>query len=188
MYDHRVGFHRSVVRVWDNPSGSAVVACLNAAARTRRAARAVQGDVLSVWQVLHGTPSAPLISAQRGARFDEHCTSNVFINNKLRQRYSRSTRWLVQWPGVPTDASGFVPLSMAEVGLSETHTLRAIGPSRDLQDANRHPSTSHSTGERAFAGLPFTAPRCSGAGPGPRAPRQTGSPASAVRARSPCRD
>ena len=92
MYDHRVGFHRCVVRVWYNPSGSAVVACLNAAARTRRAERAVQGDILSVWQVLHGTPSAPLISAQRGARFDDHCTSNVFINNKLRQRYSRFMR------------------------------------------------------------------------------------------------
>jgi hypothetical protein len=43
---------------------------------------------LSVWQVLHGTPSAQRISAQRVARFDGHCTSNLFINNKLRQRYS----------------------------------------------------------------------------------------------------
>jgi hypothetical protein len=45
------------------PSGSAVVTCLNATARTRRAERAVQSDVLSVWQVLHGTPSALRISA-----------------------------------------------------------------------------------------------------------------------------
>ena len=30
------------------PSGSAVVTCLNAPARTRRAERAVQGDVVSV--------------------------------------------------------------------------------------------------------------------------------------------
>jgi hypothetical protein len=86
---HRVGLHRCVVREWDNPSGSAVVTCLHAAARTRRAARAVQGDVLSVWQVLHGTPSAPLISAQRVARFDDRSAHNLLINNKLRQRYSR---------------------------------------------------------------------------------------------------
>ena len=72
------------------PSGSAVVTCLNATARTRRAERAVQSDVLSVWQLLHGTPSAPRISAQRVARFDDHCTSNLFINNKLHPRYSRS--------------------------------------------------------------------------------------------------
>jgi hypothetical protein len=71
------------------PSGSAVVTCLNATARTRRAERAIQSDVLSVWQVLHGTPSVPRISAQRIAQFDDHCTSNLFINNKLRQRYSR---------------------------------------------------------------------------------------------------
>ena len=71
------------------PSGSAVVTCLNATARTRRAERAVQSDVLSVWQVLHGMPSALRISAQRVARFDDHCTSNLLINNKLRQRYSR---------------------------------------------------------------------------------------------------
>jgi hypothetical protein len=89
MCDRRVVLHRCVVREWCHPSGSAVVTCLIATARTRRAARAVQGDVLSVWQVLHGTLSTPLISAQRVARFDDHCTSNLFINNKLRQRYSR---------------------------------------------------------------------------------------------------
>src|SRR5712691_5590264 len=44
--------HRCVVRAWCNPSGSTVATCLNAVARTRRAARAVQGDVVSVWQVL----------------------------------------------------------------------------------------------------------------------------------------
>src|SRR5215510_12802638 len=72
MCDHRVGFHRCVVRQWYNPSGAAVVTCLNATARTRRAERVVQSDVLAVWQVLHGTPSAPLISAQRVARFENH--------------------------------------------------------------------------------------------------------------------
>jgi hypothetical protein len=89
LCDPRVGFHRCVGREWYNPSGSAAVTCLNATARTRRAERVVQSDVLSVWQVLHGTPSAPRISAQRVARFDDHCSSNLFINNKLRQRYSR---------------------------------------------------------------------------------------------------
>jgi hypothetical protein len=90
MCDRRAVLHRCVVREWCYPSGSAVVTCLIATARTRRAARAVQGDVLSVWQILHGTLSTPLISAQRVARFDDHCTSNLFINNKLHQRYSRS--------------------------------------------------------------------------------------------------
>ena len=90
MCDHRVVLHRCVVREWCNPPGSTVATCLNAAARTLRAARAVQGDVLSVWQVLHGTPSAPPIPAQRVARFDDHCTRNCLLKNKLRQRYSRS--------------------------------------------------------------------------------------------------
>jgi len=89
MCAHRVVLHRCVVREWCSPSGSAVATCLNAAARTRRAACAVQGDVLSVWQVLHGTPSAPPIPAQRVARFDDHCTHNCLLKNKLRQRYSR---------------------------------------------------------------------------------------------------
>ena len=89
MCDHRVVLHRCVVREWCTPSGSAVAPCLHAAARTRRAARAVKGDVLSVWQVLHETPSAPPIPAQRVARFDDHCTRNCLLQNKLRQRYSR---------------------------------------------------------------------------------------------------
>ena len=59
MCDHRVVLHRCMVREWCHPSGSTVATCLNAVARTRWAARAVQGDVLSVWPVLHGTPSAP---------------------------------------------------------------------------------------------------------------------------------
>src|SRR5712691_6236139 len=98
MCDHRVVLHRCVVREWCNPSGSTVATCLNAAARTLRAARAVQGDVLSVWQVLHGTPSAPPIPAQRVARFDDHCTRNCLLQNKLRQRYSRSICQRALWP------------------------------------------------------------------------------------------
>ena len=89
MCDHRVVRHRCVVREWDNPSGSAEVTWLNAAARLLRAERAVQGDVLSVWQVLHGTLSVPLISAHRVARFDDHFTLNLSINKRLCQRYSR---------------------------------------------------------------------------------------------------
>ena len=81
MGDHKVGLPRCVGRTWYTPSGAAVVTCLHATARTRRAARAVQGDVLSVWQVLHEAPSASLIAAQRVARFDDHCTSNLCINN-----------------------------------------------------------------------------------------------------------
>src|SRR2546428_11590793 len=89
MCDHRVVLHRCVVREWCNPSGAAVATCLHAAARTRRAVRAAKGDVLSVWQVLYETPSAPPIPAQRVARFDDHCTRNCLLQNKLRQRYSR---------------------------------------------------------------------------------------------------
>jgi len=91
MCAHRVVLHRCVVREWCHPSGAAGAPGLHAAARTRRAARAVQGDVVSVWQVLPETPSAPPIPAQRVARFDDHCTRNCLLQNKLRQRYSRST-------------------------------------------------------------------------------------------------
>lgn len=69
--------------------GAAVVTCLNAAARTLRAGRAVQGDVLSAWQVFHGTPTTPLISAHLVARFDAYFTLNLLINNELCHRYNR---------------------------------------------------------------------------------------------------
>ena len=80
------------IAAWGGRGTTAVVLGLNAAARPRRTARAVQGDVWSVWQVHYGPPSAPRIAAQRVARLDDHCTSNLFINNKLRQRYSRYNR------------------------------------------------------------------------------------------------
>jgi hypothetical protein len=66
LCDHRVGFHRCMVREWYNPSASAAVTCLNATARTRRAARVVQSDVLSVWQGLQW-------DAQRTAHFCATC-------------------------------------------------------------------------------------------------------------------
>ena len=59
------------------PLGSAVVPFLHAAARTRWAARAVQGEIVSVWQVLDGTPSAPCTAAHRAAHCDDHCASNL---------------------------------------------------------------------------------------------------------------
>jgi hypothetical protein len=110
MCDHRVVLHRCVVREWCHPSGSAVATCLHAAARTRRAARAVQGDVVSVWQVLHGTPSAPPISAQRVARFDDHCTRNCLLQNKLRQRYSRSRQGGGLWERREKSGFSFPPV------------------------------------------------------------------------------
>jgi hypothetical protein len=60
---------------WDRPADCERLLVL--------AERAVQGDVLSVWQVLHEVPSAPLISAHRVARFDDHFTINLLINNEL---------------------------------------------------------------------------------------------------------
>jgi hypothetical protein len=92
MCDHSVILHRCVVREWGHPSEAAGAPGLHAAAHTRRAARAVQGDVGSVWQGLPGTPSAPPLLAQRVARFDHHCARNCLLQNKLRQRYSRYTK------------------------------------------------------------------------------------------------
>jgi hypothetical protein len=89
MCDHRVVLQRCVGREWFHPAGAAVAPGLHAAARTRRAARAVQDTVVSGWPVLPGTPNAPPIPAQRVARFDGHCTRNCLLQNKLRQRYSR---------------------------------------------------------------------------------------------------
>ena len=97
MCDRRVGFHRCGLQTWYNPSGAVVVTCRIATARTRRAERTVQGNVLSVWQVLHGTSSAPHIAAQRVARFDDHCTSNLFISRTLKVRggiISQANRYL----------------------------------------------------------------------------------------------
>ena len=101
MCAHRVVLHRGVVREWCHPSGAAGAPGLHAAARTRRAARAVQGDVVSVWQVLPGTPSAPPIPAQRVARCDDHSTRNCLLQNKLRQRYSRFMCDAYQMASVP---------------------------------------------------------------------------------------
>ena len=84
------------IAAWGGRGTTAVVLGLNAAARPRRTARAVQGDVWSVWQVLYETPSAPPISAQRIARCDDHFTRNCLLQNKLFQRYSRSIRTIME--------------------------------------------------------------------------------------------
>ena len=72
-----------------NPPASAVVTFLNTAAGTSRAERAVQSDFLPIWHAFDGTLTAPLISARRLARFGGHFALNLFINNRLRHRYSR---------------------------------------------------------------------------------------------------
>ena len=68
-----------------NPSGSAGDACRDAAAPARRAARAVDGGVLSVPQALYVSPSAPPIHAQRVARFDHYRARNCLPPQKLRR-------------------------------------------------------------------------------------------------------
>jgi len=68
--DHRVVPHRWVVFDRCNPSGVAADAGHEAAARVRGAARAAEDGVVDVAPALHGSPSAPPITAQRGARFD----------------------------------------------------------------------------------------------------------------------
>jgi len=70
--DHMIVLHRWVMFDGCNPLRSAVDAGRDAAARARRAARAVDGGIVSVLQALHGSPRAPRIHAQRVAQFD-HC-------------------------------------------------------------------------------------------------------------------
>ena len=62
-----LSLNRWVVRDGCNPSGSAVDAGLDAAARARRAEHAADGGVVYGQQALHMSSSAPLIHAQRVA-------------------------------------------------------------------------------------------------------------------------
>ena len=73
--DPRVVPHRWVVVDQGNPSGAAADAG-HAAAWVRGAARAAEDGVVDVPQALHGLPSAPPITAQRGARCDHYRASN----------------------------------------------------------------------------------------------------------------
>ena len=63
--DHMGVPARGVVLTRCKPPGSAVDACLDAAARALWAARAADGGVVSLPQALHLSPRAPPISAQR---------------------------------------------------------------------------------------------------------------------------
>ncbi len=85
VFDHLVVPDRGVVRARCHPPGSAVDAGLDAAARARRAARAVDGGVVYVPQALHVSPHAPPIHTQRVARFDYYRTRNCLPPKKLRR-------------------------------------------------------------------------------------------------------
>jgi hypothetical protein len=74
--DYRVVPHRWVVCERCHSSGSAADAGHAAAARVRGAARAVDDAVVDVPQALHGVPSAPPMTAQRGARCDHYRARN----------------------------------------------------------------------------------------------------------------
>ena len=74
--DHVVVPDRGVVLTRCDPSGSAVDACLDAAARARRAECAADGGVVDVPQALHVSPSAPPMHAQQVARCDHYRTPN----------------------------------------------------------------------------------------------------------------
>ena len=82
VFDHMVVPDRGVVRARCNPPGSAVDACLDAATRARRAARAADGGVVYVPQALHVSPNAPPMHAQRVARFDHYRTRNCLPPKK----------------------------------------------------------------------------------------------------------
>jgi hypothetical protein len=68
-----------------NPPGAAVDAGLDAATRALRAERTADGGVVYVLQALSVSPGAPLINAQRVARFDHYCTPNCLPPKVLRQ-------------------------------------------------------------------------------------------------------
>src|SRR6058998_498352 len=87
--DPRVVPHRWGVFDRCNPSGAAADAGHEAAARVLGAARAADDGVVDVPQALHGSPSAPPITAQRVARFDHYRARNCLPPQKLAERYSR---------------------------------------------------------------------------------------------------
>ena len=83
--DPRVVPHRWVMLDRCNPSGSAADAGHDAVARVRGAARAAADGVMDVPQALHGAPCAPLITAQRVARFDRYRARNCLPSQQLRR-------------------------------------------------------------------------------------------------------
>jgi hypothetical protein len=77
--------HDWAVRDRGNPSECAGDACLDAAAQARRAARAVDGAIVSVPQALSLSPNAPPMHAQRVARCDHYRARNCLPPQKLRR-------------------------------------------------------------------------------------------------------
>src|SRR5262249_6683720 len=74
--DHLRVLHRWVVFDGCNPSTSTVNAGRDAAARARRAERAVDGGVASVLQALYGLARAPRMPTQRVAQFEPYRIRN----------------------------------------------------------------------------------------------------------------
>ena len=83
--DPRVVPHRWVVLDRYNPAGAAAAARRDAAARGRGSVRAADDGVVDVPQALHGSPSAPRITAQRGARCDHYRAHNCLPPQKLHR-------------------------------------------------------------------------------------------------------
>jgi hypothetical protein len=79
------GSHLGVVLDRCYPPGAAVDAGLDAALHARRAERTADGGVRSVPQVLHVSPRAPRINAQRVTLFDHYCTHKCLLAKELRQ-------------------------------------------------------------------------------------------------------
>src|SRR6266851_6525919 len=83
MCGRRVVPARGVVPERCHALASAVDACRDAPAWARRAERAADGGVVSVPQVLHVSPRAPRINAQRVARFDQYSTRKCLSVKEL---------------------------------------------------------------------------------------------------------
>ena len=78
-----VGPHLGVALERCDLPGAAGDAGLDAALHARRAERTADGGVVSVPRVLHGSPRAPRINAQRVARFAHYCTHKGLLAKEL---------------------------------------------------------------------------------------------------------
>src|SRR5262245_57162667 len=78
-----VGPHLGVALEWCDLPGAAGDAGLDAALHARRAERTADGGVVSVPRLLHGSPRAPRINAQRVARFAHYCTHKGLLAKEL---------------------------------------------------------------------------------------------------------
>jgi hypothetical protein len=82
VFDPRVVLALGVVLHWYNPLGSAVDAGRDATACARWAECVANGGVVSVQQVLHVSPRAPPMHAQRVAQFNYYRTRNYLPPKK----------------------------------------------------------------------------------------------------------